>query len=271
MFIRVGYDIQFDLPVPAAFTLLLNVLPDRVDDLRHPDRLTVEPSLPITEFVDVFGNRSARLFAPSGRLRLCSDTIVHDSGLPIPVVEDAVQHAVQDLPAECLPFLLPSRYCEADLLADIAWDLFDQTPLGWPRVQAVCDWVYNHVEFGYQYARPTKTAFDVYNEKRGVCRDFTHLALTLCRALNIPARYATGYLGDIGVPVSPNPMDFSACFQCYLGGQWHTFDARHNARRIGWISWPRAATPPTAPSPPRMAPPRCKSSSSGPMRWTRRS
>ena len=235
MFIRVGYDLEFDLPVPAAMTLLLNVLPERGGDLRHPDRLRVQPDIPVTEFVDWFGNRAARLFAPAGRLRLCNDTVVEDSGLPIPVFEDAVQHPVQDLPPECLQFLLPSRYCEVDLLSDIAWDLFDKSPLGWGRVQAICDWVNNHIEFGYAHARPTKTAMDVYNEKKGVCRDFTHLALTLCRAMNIPARYATGYLGDIGVPLSDTPMDFSACFQCFLGGRWHTFDARHNARRIGWI------------------------------------
>ena len=235
MFIRVGYEIVFDIPAPVPMLLLLATLPDRAADLRQPDRPRVEPNVPVMEFTDWFGNRAARIVAPAGRLRLCSDCIVEDSGLPIPVFPDAAQHPVEELPDECLQFLLPSRYCEVDRLSDIAWDLFGQTPPGWARVQAVCAWVHSHVEFGYQYARPTKTAYDVYEEKQGVCRDFTHLALTLCRALNIPARYTTGYLGDIGVAPSPNPMDFSACFQVYLGGQWHTFDARHNARRIGWI------------------------------------
>ncbi|MBV9850510.1 MAG: transglutaminase family protein [Armatimonadetes bacterium] len=235
MFIRVGYEIVFDIPAPVPMLLMLYTLPDRVADLRAPDRLRVEPAVPVTDFTDWFGNRCARLVAPAGRLRLCSDLIVEDSGLPLPVAGDAAQHPVEDLPAECLQFLLGSRYCEVDRLSDIAWGLFGQAAPGWARVQAVCDWVHEHVEFGYQYARPTKTAYDVYEERQGVCRDFTHLALTFCRALNIPARYATGYLGDIGFPVNPNPMDFSACFQVYLGGRWHTFDARHNQRRIGWI------------------------------------
>ena len=235
MLIRIGYDISFDLPAPTPMTLLLSVLPSRVPDLRQPDQIRVQPEAPITEFMDTFGNRSARLVAPAGPLRLCSDAIVYDSGLPDPTVADAVQHPIQDLPTQCLPFLLPSRYCEVDRLQDIAWELFGTTPPGWARVQAICDWVHAHVEFGYAYARPTKTAFDVYEERQGVCRDFTHLAVTFCRCLNIPTRYATGYLGDIGVPPNPAPMDFSACFQVYLGGRWHTFDARHNQRRIGWV------------------------------------
>ncbi len=235
MFIRVGYEIVFTLPDPAAMSLLLYVLPSRTGDLRCPDAITVSPPVPVTDFVDTFGNRCARILAPAGTLRLCSDAVVEDIGLPLPVFPDAVQHLVEDLPDDCLQFLLPSRYCEVDKLSDIAWNLFGPTPPGWGRVQAICDWVHGHVEFGYKYARPTKTAYDVYEERQGVCRDFTHLAVTFCRAMNIPTRYATGYLGDIGVPLDPNPMDFSACFQCYLGGEWHTFDARHNARRIGWI------------------------------------
>lgn len=235
MFVRVGYEIVFDIPAPVPMLLLLYTLPDRAADLRQPDRLRVEPEIPVTDFTDGFGNRSARILAPAGRLRLCNDFIVEDPGVVLPVVSDAAQHSVADLPTECLPFLLPSRYCESDQLADEAWNLFDSYPPGWARVQAVCDWVYANVEFGYQYARKTKTACDVFQERRGVCRDFTHLAVTFCRALNIPARYATGYLGDIGVPPDVNPMDFSACFQVYLGGQWHLFDARHNQRRIGWI------------------------------------
>lgn len=235
MFIRAGYEIIFDLPAPTPMLLLLYTLPSRAADLRRPDQVHTDPVLPVEEFTDGFGNRCARILAPAGKLRLCGDTVIEDSGLPLPVEINAVQHSVEDLPFECLPFLLPSRYCEVDRLSDIAWNLFGWAAPGWVRVQAVCDWVYANVEFGYEYARPTKTAFDVYEERRGVCRDFTHLAVTFCRALNIPTRYATGYLGDIGVPLDPNPMDFSACFQVYLGGQWHTFDARHNARRIGWI------------------------------------
>jgi len=235
MFIRIGHEIVFNLPVPSAMMALLYTLPDRAAHLRQPDSLRLEPNLPVTDFIDWFGNRCARIAAPAGRLRICNDFIVEDTGLPLPSYPDAVQHPVQDLPDACLQFLLASRYCEVDRMSDIAWNLFGQIPTGWARVQAVCDWVYASVKFGYEYARPTKTAYDVYQERQGVCRDFTHLAVTFCRALNIPTRYATGYLGDIGVPPDVNPMDFSACFQVYLGGQWHTFDARHNHRRIGWI------------------------------------
>ncbi len=234
MFIRVGFDLIFDFPNPTAMIFLLHLLPSRAHDLLHPDELTITPAVPITEFTDWFGNRCARIMAPAGKLRVTSDTIVVDSGVPDPVIADAVQHPVEDLPSEVLQFLLPSRYCEVDKLTDAAWELFGNLPPGWARAQAVCDWVFNHVEFGYQYANATKGAYEVYQDKKGVCRDFTHLALTLCRALNIPSRYGTGYLGDIGVPVD-SAMDFSACFQCYLGGRWYTFDARHNVRRIGWI------------------------------------
>ena len=235
MFIRLGYEIVFDVPRPLPMILLLHTLPDRAADLRQPERLRVMPETPTTEFIDRFGNRTTRLLAPPGELRLCSDFVIEDTGLPLPIKLDAVHHEVEDLPDECLEFLLPSRYCEVDRMGDIAWDLFGHFPRGWACVQAVCDWVYANVEFGYQYARPTKSAYDVYEERRGVCRDLTHLAVTFCRALTIPARYATGYLGDIGVPVDVNPMDFSACFQVYLGGEWHLFDARHNVRRVGWV------------------------------------
>ncbi len=235
MFIRLGYEIVFEVPRPLPMILLLHTLPDRAADLRQPEQLRVTLETPVTEFIDRFGNRTTRLLAPPGVLRLCSDFIIEDNGLPLPIKPDAVHHEVEDLPDECLEFLLPSRYCEVDKMGDIAWDLFGHFPRGWACVQAVCDWVYANVEFGYQYARPTKSAYDVYEERRGVCRDLTHLAVTFCRALTIPARYATGYLGDIGVPPDVNPMDFSACFQVYLGGEWHLFDARHNVRRVGWV------------------------------------
>jgi transglutaminase-like putative cysteine protease len=234
MLIRVGYDITFDLAAPTPFTFLLYVLPSKVVDLRGPDEMTVEPAVPVTDFIDAFGNRSARLVAPAGLFRVKNETFVEDSGLPCPTKLDAIQHAVEELPNECLQFLLPSRYCEVDRLSDIAWSLFGETTPGWARVQAICDWVFKNIEFGYKYASPTKTAYDVYQERRGVCRDFTHLAVTFCRAMNIPARYATGYLGDIGVPFE-SAMDFSACFQAYLDGEWHIFDPRHNVQRIGWI------------------------------------
>jgi transglutaminase-like putative cysteine protease len=235
MLIRLGYELVFNLPEPVPMLLLLYVHPSRAASLRQPDRVRTEPAVPVHEFTDWFGNRCARVVAPAGRFRLWNETAVEDSGEPDPVCPDAEQHAVADLPTEALQFLLASRYCEVDRLSEVAWQLFGGTPPGWPRVQAVCDWVHNHVTFGYQHARPTKTAFDVYTERRGVCRDFMHLAITFCRCLNIPARYATGYLGDIGVPPAPFPMDFSAWFEVFLGGRWWTFDARHNVPRIGRV------------------------------------
>jgi transglutaminase-like putative cysteine protease len=235
MLIRLGYEIAFDLPAPTPMLLMLHVHPSRADTLREPDRVRVEPAVPVEEFSDAFGNRCGRILAPAGALRLSNDTLVEDSGLPDPVCPEAAQHPVEELPPEVLPFLLASRYCEVDRLNDIAWGLFGQAPAGWGRVQAVCDWVHDNVRFGYQFARPTKAAYDVYTERQGVCRDFTHLAVTFCRCLNIPARYATGYLGDIGVPPAPFPMDFSAWFEAYLGGRWHTFDARHNVPRVGRV------------------------------------
>jgi len=214
---------------------LLNVHPSRFGDLREPDLLQVDPFLPIQPYTDSFGNTCCRFTAPAGNLRLYNSTVVQDSGLPDDVNPDARQLLPEELPAEVLRFLLPSRYCETDLLSAVAVELFGDTKPGWERVQAICAWVHQKVEFGYPYARPTKTAVDVYMERRGVCRDFQHLAIAFCRALNIPARYATGYLGDIAVPVAPSPMDFSAWFEVYLQDRWWTFDARHNTRRVGRV------------------------------------
>src|SRR5881628_3409260 len=217
MLIRLGYELVFEYPVATPMLLLLYVHPSRATTLQRPDRVHTDPEVPVEEFIDSHGNRCGRLVAPAGTLRLWGDTLVEDGGAPDPAFPDAVQHPVQELPPEVLPFLLPSRYCEVDLLAEAAWQLFGSAPTGWGRVQAVCDWVHTNVQFGYPFARPTKTAHDVFVERRGVCRDFTHLAITFCRCLNIPARYATGYLGDIGVPLSDSAMDFSAWFQAYLG------------------------------------------------------
>jgi transglutaminase-like putative cysteine protease len=235
MLIRIGYEIIYQIPDRTAVTALLRVLPDRLADLRHADRVIVEPELPVEEYLDCFGNRSVRFVAPAGRLRLFGDTVIEDTGLPCPAFPDAVQHEIQDLPHDTLEYLLPSRYCEVDRLTEIAWEMFGQLPKGWGLVQDINDWVRINVEFGYQYASPIMTAFDLYNNRRGVCRDVTHLAITLCRCMNIPARYATGYLGDIGIPYDPSPMDYTACYQVFLGDRWHIFDARHDVRRIGWV------------------------------------
>ena len=195
----------------------------------------MEPEIPLEEYFDSFGNACTRFLAPAGMLRMKSDFLFEDSGLPDPVNPSAVAHPIAELPHEVLRFLLPSRYCEVDSLAAAAFDLFGHTVPGWARVYAVTSWVHEKVKFGYSFARPTKTALDVFTERQGVCRDFQHLAITFCRALGIPARYVAGYLGDIGVIVAPSPMDFSAWFEVYLGGRWWTLDARHNVPRIGRV------------------------------------
>jgi transglutaminase-like putative cysteine protease len=235
MILRLGYDIQFAFPAPTAMVALLHVHPSRESDLRAPDDLRLEPTVESETYIDTFGNRCTRFLAPQGLLRLSNSTLIHDSGIADPVSPSARAVPVHELPHEVLRYLYNSRYCEVDRFTAIAFELFGSVPAGWSRVQAVCDWVHAKVTFGYQYARSTKTALDVFTERVGVCRDFQHLAVTLCRALNIPARYATGYLGDIGVPPAPCPMDFSAWFEVYLEDRWWAFDARHNQPRIGRI------------------------------------
>lgn len=233
--IRLGYDLRFDVPAPTVMTTLLHVHPSRVADLREPDDLVVEPAVRIEPFTDLFGNRAARLHLPAGQVHLHSRTLLEDDGLADPMDITAPQVPVGELPPETLRFLMNSRFCEVDLLSPMALELFGHIPPGWARVHAICDWVHTRVKFSYPTARPTRTALDVFTERTGVCRDFQHLAVTFCRCLNIPARYAAGYLGDIGVPPSRDPMDFSAWFEAYLGDRWWTFDARHNARRQGRV------------------------------------
>jgi len=235
MLIQLGYDIIFDIPRPAPFVAMLNVHPSRVKDLESPDDLKIESATDFENYTDSFGNRCCCFVAQPGVLRLTNSTLIRDSGEPDPVARWAREVPVQYLPKNALQYLLNSRYCEVDRLSNTAAQLFGGIAPGWNRVQAVCTWVHNRVTFGYQYANPQKTALDVYNDGLGVCRDFQHLAITICRALNIPARYATGYLGDIGVPASPVPMDFSAWFEVYLEDRWWPFDARHNHPRIGRI------------------------------------
>lgn len=235
MRIHIGHELIFELPQPTTMLLMLYVRPEMAPALERPEGIVVEPAIPVESFVDWFGNRAARVMAPAGPLRIRYDNVVTDSGIPEPTIEGRPLVPVAALPPESLRYLLASRYCEVDRMTAIAWDLFGKTPETWERVQAVMDWVHKNVTFGYQFSRPTKTAFDVFTERQGVCRDFQHLAITILRALNIPARYATGYLGDIGVPPDPNPMDFSAWLEVYLGGGWHTLDARHNEPRIGRV------------------------------------
>ena len=235
MQIRIGYELIYQCPQPTPMLLMVNVHASRAADIVEPDRLTTDPPVPLSAYHDGFGNWCNRIVAPAGRIRIAGTGVVNDNGLPDPVVPGAVQHMVQDLPQEVLVFLLGSRYCETDRLSDTAWQLFGQTPLGWARVQAICDFVHAHIRFDYADARPTRTAWEAFNERRGVCRDFAHLAVALCRCLNIPARYCTGYLGNIGVPPPYGPMDFAGWFEVYLGGAWHTFDARNNVPWIGRI------------------------------------
>lgn len=234
MLIRLGYDIHFQVAASVPMIAHLNVHSSRAPDLLEPDQLRIEPAVEIEQYHDSFGNLASRFLLPPGRVRLHNSLLVQDPGELDPHDPLAEEVPVDRLPTETLRYLLASRYCEVDLLLDTATELFGNSPRGWGRVQAVCDWVNRHVTFGYEHARSSKTALEVYNERVGVCRDFQHLAVTFCRCLNIPARYATGYLGDIGVPPRP-PMDFSAWFEAFLNGRWWTFDARHNAPRIGRV------------------------------------
>lgn len=235
MLIRLGYDIQFQVAGRVVVVALLNVHSSRDQDLLEPDRLRIEPATEAAQYLDSFGNRCCRFLAEPGALRLWNSTLINDSGEVDAQNPQAREIPLEELPTDVLRFLLPSRYCEVDLLSNIAVELFGNVSPGWQRVQAICDWVHSKVTFGYNFARSTKTALNVYTERVGVCRDFQHLAITFCRSLNIPARYVTGYLGDIGVPPAPSPMDFSAWFEAYLEDRWWTFDARHNQPRIGRV------------------------------------
>jgi transglutaminase-like putative cysteine protease len=233
--IRAGYELAYECPQPTPMILTLSVHPSRRRDLLTPDKMQLAPVVATTEYVDGFGNICHVVHAPAGKFTIASDFLVEDGGLPDDVAPDAPQTSLEKLPVETLVYLLGSRYCETDRLGEFAWATFGGVPKGWPLVQAICDFVHERIRFGYEHARPTKTAYEAFNERQGVCRDFAHLAITLCRCMNVPARYCTGYLGDIGVPKEPYPMDFSAWFEVYLGGRWYTFDARHNVPRIGRI------------------------------------
>jgi transglutaminase-like putative cysteine protease len=235
MQLRTGYEIVYSFPQPTPIILVVNIHHSRAFDIVVPDLLTTEPPLPIASYRDTFGNRCNRVLAPAGRLRLATDCIIRDAGHPDEMVHAAWQDTVQDLPEETLKFLLGSRYCETDLLSDTAWQLFSQVPPGYPRVQAICDFVHNHIAFNYQNARSTRGAADAYRERTGVCRDYAHLAIAFCRSMNIPARYCTGYLSDVGEPPPYAPGDFAAWFEAWIGGRWHMFDPRNNVPRRGRI------------------------------------
>jgi transglutaminase-like putative cysteine protease len=238
MLIRIGFDIELSVATPMALIYLLRVHPSRRDDLLAPEALRISGGLVPEEYLDSFGNHCGRVNVPlgMGKLRITNEALIRDSGELDEVDVGARQREPTELPFSTLQFLLPSRYCEVDSeLLPFAWNTFGGTTPGWARVQAIVDFVHEHLTFNYKTARPTRTALDAFREREGVCRDFTHLAVTLCRCMNIPARYTTGYLGDIGIPPVPYPMDFSAWFEVFLGDRWYTFDARHNRRRIGRI------------------------------------
>jgi transglutaminase-like putative cysteine protease len=235
MLIRAGFEISLYCERETPLMALLSIHPSRAADLRSPGVITSNHGSPLRASLDEFGNLRTRTLAPAGVLKLSTNFVIADSGLPDEVAPTAEQCPVSQLPDEALSFLLGSRYCETDRLSPLAWSLFGSTPSGYQRVQSIVNYVHNRLTFGYQYASQTRTAFDAHEERVGVCRDFAHLAVALCRSMNIPARYCTGYLGDIGVPASDAPMDFSAWFEAYLGNRWYSFDARHNARRIGRI------------------------------------
>ena len=235
MQIRFGYELIYTCTQPTPMVLMLHVHHSRVSDLVNPDHLIISPPVPVEPYRDAYGNWCSRIVAPPGDTRLTTSAVINDTGMTDVVQWSAQQTPVQNLPGEVLMYLLPSRYCDTERLLPIAWQLFGNAPQGWGRVQAICDFVHQHIQFGYQYARATKTAMDAYEERTGVCRDYAHLAISLCRCLNIPARYCTGYLGDIGVPAVPAPMDFAGWFDAWLDGHWYTFDARNNTPRIGRI------------------------------------
>lgn len=233
--LRLGCSLEFALTQPTPMIVLLNVHYSRASDLEQPDFLTTSPSVPITSYRDVFGNWCSRLVAPQGAFVLGANGVIRDNGLTDPGAMDAVQHPIETLPSDVLAFLLPSRFCESDLMAETAWSLFGQSPPGWPLVQAICDHVHQNIAFGYEDSRPTRTAYQTLTDKQGVCRDFAHLAIAFCRAMNVPARYCTGYISDVGQPPPYETMDFAAWIEVYLGGAWWVFDPRNNSPRVGRV------------------------------------
>ncbi|MCR0985214.1 transglutaminase-like domain-containing protein [Roseomonas populi] len=235
MHIQLGYKLVYELPQATPMIMMLSIHPSRAQDIVVAEAPVFDPPVPAFPYHDGFGNVGTRLIAPPGRFTLSNSAMVRDSGLPDHLHPDAAEHRVEDLPDEAVGFLFGSRYCETDLMSDTAFRLFGNVPPGWGRVQAVCDFVHHHIAFDYQAARSTRTAEEAFREGTGVCRDYAHLAITFCRCLNIPARYCTGYLGDMGTPPPWGVPDFAAWFEVYLGGAWHVFDARNNVPRIGRV------------------------------------
>jgi transglutaminase-like putative cysteine protease len=234
MLIRAGYEIYFEAETPAAMLAMLSVHPSRNMDLRTPHRIVAAPDVPMYDYVDAYGNVCTRLTVPKGGVTLSADFVIEDDGIPDIRAPDGPQMPVEAIPDEFLVFLLGSRYCETDRLMQVAWNQVGHLTSARDRVEAIVTFVNSHITFGYEHARPDKTAWNAYQEQLGVCRDYAHLAITLCRCLNIPARYCTGYLGDFGVAVD-GAMDFSAWMEVYIDGAWYSYDARHDKPRIGRV------------------------------------
>lgn len=243
MIVRSGYTIGFDCAGPMPMILMLNVRPELRSRLKTPEVMTTDRGVPIHEYRDSYGNSVMRLTAPPGPITMSAEFLMEVDDTPDPDIRGLRQHAVQDLPDDTLIFLLGSRYVETSKLTQMAWDRFGGTPEGGERVQAILDYAHERIAFAYPLAHPERTAFTGHEDRQGVCRDYAHLAVALCRCMNIPARYCTGYLGDIQVPLAPPPMDFSAWFEVYLDGGWRTCDARHNIPRVGRVlqCWGRDA------------------------------
>ena len=235
MRISAGCQISYECPQPTPMLLMVSPHPSRAPDLIGHHHVAFSPSMESREYNDRFGNICTRIIAPPGPLTISTRLLAEDSGERDPVVPAARQHSVEDLPDDLLIYLLGSRYCDTDNLSETAWSLFGQGPTGWARVQAICDYVHDHIAFDYEHASATRMASEAFSERRGVCRDYAHLAVALCRCMNIPARYCSGFLGDISIPPPYGPMDFAAWFEVYLDDRWHTFDARNNTPRIGRI------------------------------------
>lgn len=235
MLIRAGYDLKFRAFASTPMIAMLNIRPERVIDLKTGHVISADRDVPMDHYYDAFGNLCSRMTMPPGVTTLSCDFVIEDDGTVDRQSPGALQHEVADLPPDVLMYLFGSRYCETEHLSNIARGLFGHVPAGWQRVQAIVDFVHQHLAYGYQYARATRTAYEAYQEGVGVCRDFAHLAVALCRCMNIPARYCSGYLGDIGIDPVDIPMDFHAWFEVYLSGEWHSFDARHRVPRVGRI------------------------------------
>ena len=235
MQIRTGFELVYSFPQATPLILVVNIHDSRASDLVVPDLLMTDPFISLSGYRDKYGNWCYRGLAPAGRVRLSTDCVIRDNGEPDERIFTAGQDTVESLPEDILVFLLGSRYCETDRLTEHAWRLFQHTEPGWPRVQAICDFVHNHIAFGYEHARATMTAAEVFQEGKGVCRDYAHLAVAFCRCMNIPARYCTGYLGDMGTEPPYGPGDFAGWFEAYIGGRWQLFDPRNNVPRVGRV------------------------------------